>query len=241
MPDRNVPPYVLSRHWKPGRLPSRWVYPEGQRLPWITSFSTGPNPLNITDRFTAVCVDAIARVPTFAHIDMSRVAVAFTPSRHGGSYGLQAKLTPLKVQGGSSETVRRGRPYVVQRFFVGEVELLYLLTFVFPRLLDRPFEDKLVTIFHELYHVGEAFDGDIRRHAGRYHAHSHSKCEYDEHMKRLVREYLAGNPDPAVTEFLRHDYADLWKRNGGVYGTVMPRPKLVPLCSPLPSGERGRG
>jgi hypothetical protein len=223
MPDRLIPRYATSRHWKPGRLPQRWVFPESRRLPWITAHATGPDPLNVTAKFAAVCADAIA------HIDLNRIAVTFTPSRQRGGYGLQAKLTPMKLKGGSNETVRRGRPYVVQRFFVGDVELLYVLTFVLPRLLDRPFEDKLVTIFHELYHVGEAFDGDIRRHAGRYHAHSHSKCEYDEHMTRLVHEYLAGKPDPTITEFLHHDYADLWKRHGGVYGTVLPRPKLVPV------------
>lgn len=207
------------------------MFPEGSRLPWISKWATGPEPLNITKKLTAVCVDACQRCPAFAHIDMSRIRVTFTPSRNRSQYGLQAKLTPLKLKGGSQESERRGRRFRVQQYLVDEVELLYMVTFVLPRFLDRPFEDKLVTIFHELYHVGERFDGDIRRHAGRYHAHSHSKCEYDEQMKRLVSEYQAGNPDPTITEFLHHDYADLWKRHGGVFGTVLPRPKMVPVSN----------
>ena len=29
--------------------------------------------------------------------------------------------------------------------------------------LDQTFEEKLVTVFHELYHISPAFDGDLRR------------------------------------------------------------------------------
>lgn len=232
MADRILTKHPTVRRWHADRLPRHWVFPEGSRLPWITQWSVGPNPLDITRELTAVCRDICLRSPTFSHIDMSRIRVTFTPSRNRSQYGLQAKLTPLRMKDGGLISMRRGRAYRVQQFHVGDVELLYLITFVLPRFLDRPFEDKMITIFHELYHIGEAFDGDIRRHAGRYHAHSHSKCEYDEHMKKLYDEYVAGKPDPNVTNFLRHDYADLWKRHGGVYGTVLPRPKLVPEPTP---------
>lgn len=234
MPDRIIPHYPLERRWQAARIPANWVFPESSRLPWITTKMTGPNPLDITRSLTNVCSDIIGRLPEFAHIDMTRVRVTFTPSRSPGPYGLQARLTPMRLKHGAREHSRRGRRYSVQRYLIDDVELLYLITFALPRYLDRPFEDKLVTIVHELHHIGEAFDGDIRRYSGRYHAHSHSKCEYDDEMNRLTNRYLATNPDPATLEFLHRDYADLWKRHGGIFGAVLPRPKLVPVESDQP-------
>src|SRR5205814_7743956 len=74
-----------------------------------------------------------------------------------------------------------------------------------------------------------AFDGDLRRHPGRYAVHSHSKDRYDERMGELVREYLADHPEPGVFDFLRHGYQQLWNRHGGITGVVVPRPKLLPV------------
>ena len=239
MPDHNIPHLPLERRWKSPRIPANWVFPESRRLPWITTKMTGPNPLDITQSLTTVCSDIIARLPAFAHIDMTRVRVTFTPSRTPGPYGLQARLTPMRLKHGERVQTRKGRRYVVQRYHIDDVELLYLITFAMPRYLDRPFEDKLVTIVHELHHIGEAFDGDIRRYQGRYHAHSHSKCDYDDAMKRLAKEYLATKPDFAILEFLHRDYADLWKRHGGIFGTILPRPKLVPVESNQPALDGG--
>ena len=42
-------------------------------------------------------------------------------------------------------------------------------------VMETPFEEKLTTVFHELYHISPMFDGDIRRLEGRYHVHSHSQ------------------------------------------------------------------
>ena len=107
--------------------------------------------------------------------------------------------------------------------------MLYVLTFCLPRFLDQSFEEKLVTVFHELYHMSAHFDGDLRRHPGRYAVHSHSKSCYDAHMAELAKEYLADHPNPDVFEFLRYGYADLWDRHGGITGVVVPRPKLLPV------------
>jgi hypothetical protein len=107
--------------------------------------------------------------------------------------------------------------------------MLYVLTFCLPRFLDQPFREKLVTVFHELYHIGPAFDGDLRRHPGRYEVHSHSKDLYDERMADLVRDYLADHPEPEVFHFLRSGYRELWDTHGGITGVVVPRPKLLPV------------
>jgi len=119
--------------------------------------------------------------------------------------------------------------YQVQRFFVDGREMLYLLTFCLPRYLDQSFDEKLVTVFHELYHVSPGFDGDLRRHPGRYTVHSHSKAHYDSHMADLARAYVEKHPQPALFAFLREGTRELCERHGGIVGTVVPRPKLFPV------------
>jgi hypothetical protein len=163
------------------------------------------------------------------HVHMPRVLVTFTPSRNRSRYGLQARVTPLRFRDG--QLTRRHGPtdYQVQRFFVDGREMLYVLTFCLPRFLEQPFREKLVTVFHELYHVGPAFDGDLRRHPGRYAVHSHSKDRYDERMAELVNDYLADHPEPEAFHFLRSSYRELWDAHGGITGVVVPRPKLLPV------------
>ena len=123
----------------------------------------------------------------------------------------------------------RGIPYQVQRFVVDKLDVLYLMTFCLPRFLNQSFDDKLVTVFHELFHISPHFDGDLRRHGGRYAVHSHSQRQYDQHMAALARAYLATDPDPGLLAFLRYNFAELRRRHGAVVGVVVPRPKLVPL------------
>ena len=107
--------------------------------------------------------------------------------------------------------------------------MLYLVTFCLPRFLEQKFDDKLITLFHELYHIGAAFDGDLRRHEGRYAYHSHSKCRYDAHMAQLARAYLSNGADQPLFSFLRLDFGQLEHRHGSVVGVVVPRPRLLPV------------
>src|SRR5205814_757030 len=112
--------------------------------------------------------------------------------------------------------VRRGMTYQVQRYVIGELDYLYLLTFCLPRFLDQDFDNKLVTLVHELYHMSPAFDGDLRRHEGRYQLHTHRQCAYDRKMADLARAYLAARPDPALYGFLRLSFAQLQYRHGAI-------------------------
>jgi hypothetical protein len=160
---------------------------------------------------------------------MPHVLLSFTPCRNRSPYGLQARVTPLRFRDGTLVRRQSGVEYQVQRYYVDGREMLYVLTFCLPRFLDQPFEEKLVTVFHELYHMSPAFDGDLRRHPGRYAVHSHSKDLYDEQMLELVKEYLHQHPDHSELDFLRHGYQELWQRHGGITGVVVPRPKLLPV------------
>ena len=172
------------------------------------------------------------------HIDVSRLLFGVLQARTGRRHGLQARVTPLRFCGGALTRRRGGAPYQVQRFFVDNREMLYLVEFCLPRFLDQDFDDKFVTLFHELYHIGPDFDGDLRRHDGRCSLHSHSKRLYDSHMVSLARAYLSNGADRGLHEFLRLNFAQLCGRHGSVVGVRVPRPRLLPLSDQKNSPQR---
>jgi hypothetical protein len=186
-------------------------------------------PFDFGGHMRGLCADIGQRCDAFRHLDVGRMLFAVTQARNRHAHGLQARVTPLRFREGRLTRQRRGVTYQVQRYLVDSSEILYLVTFCLPRFLDLDFNEKLVTLFHELYHISPAFDGDLRRHAGRYCIHSHSQRRYDEHMARLARAYLANGADPGMHTFLRFNFAQLQRHHGRVMGVVVPRPKIIPV------------
>jgi predicted metallopeptidase len=244
----------LSLHWSadtplPVRLlgtprRSRGAQPAHPPAPawWVTGSADGP--FDFCGHVRRLVADIAGRCDELRHIHVERLLIAVTPARTPQAHGLQARVTPLRFSGGALHRRRRGILYQVQRYVHGTTEFLYLLTFCLPRFLDQDFDGKFVTLFHELYHIGPAFDGDLRRHAGRYALHSHSQRAYDRHMAELARAYLATGPDPDLHAFLRLNFAQLAERHGAVAGVVVPRPKIVPVLpqssvtvAPAPTAE----
>ncbi|MFK7821145.1 MAG: putative metallopeptidase [Planctomycetaceae bacterium] len=175
-----------------------------------------------------LCIDITQRHPVFQHIDMADVAVAFAQARRNVSYGLQAKLTPMRFEGGAESVFRDGEEWTVQKLIVDGREMLYILTFYLPRFLNLSFQEKLTTVFHELYHISADFDGDIRRFGGHFYVHSHSQAEYDAQMEVYSQEYLSGRPPESLLKFLRVDFKTLQQHFGGVVGLQIPIPRLIP-------------
>jgi predicted metallopeptidase len=188
-----------------------------------------PPPFDFTLAMRQLCEDITQRVDDFQHVRMEQVAVTFAQARRRVSYGLQAKLTPLRFEGGELVTRRRGRMWTIQRWYAGELEMLYILTFYLPRFLEQSFREKLITVMHELYHISPDFDGDIRRLPGHYHVHSHSQKEYDRKMDDLVDRYLKADPPEALYRFLQTSFRELTAHHGRVVGIRVPIPKLLPL------------
>jgi len=231
------PPFV--RTWGEDRnpLPLRAIRaPARQRLHPLDNhgalwYHTGPVgvPFDFCGRMRRLCADIVARCPELWHVDVSRLLFAVTRARTCRAHGLQARVTPLRFRNGHLLRRGPGRSYQVQRYFVGAREMLYVVTFCLPRFLDQDFDDKFVTVFHELYHISPAFDGDLRRHGGRCSIHSRSKRGYDAKMADLARAYLSGGTDASLHAFLRLNFAQLQQRHGKVMGVVVPRPKLIPV------------
>jgi predicted metallopeptidase len=200
--------------------------------PWI---DTGPagEAFDFSGHVRRLCDDIVRRCPDLSHVCSSRILYGFTQARNGRAHGLQARVTPLRFHGGKLFRRHRGVTYQVQRYLVDGREVLYLMTFCLPRFLNQGFDDKFVTLFHELFHIGPQLDGDLRRHNGRYTVHSSSQRRYDQRMAALARAYLATRPDPSLHAFLRLNFAQLRHRHGRVLGVVVPRPKLIPLPGEL--------
>lgn len=184
---------------------------------------------DLTAAIRVICVDMAARLPDLQHIDMRRVGVGLRRARHREPHGVYATLTPLRFAEGRTHQIRRGRRWRIEPLVdVEGRELLYLLCFYVPRFLDLPLEGKLSTIAHELWHIGPAFDGDLRRHNGRCYAHGPSQRKYDAAMDRLAQRWLAADPPAHLYEFLSRSYDDLVAEHGAVRGERWPVPRLSP-------------
>jgi predicted metallopeptidase len=189
--------------------------------------SPGPAGFDFTFHLRRLCQDMVARVEELRHIDMGLVAVSSSQTRKPGDSGMYASLTPLRFSGGSREVVRRGRKWTIQRFVQGGREMLYILNFYLPRFLDLPRGEKLVTVAHELWHIGPQFDGDLRRFGGRFYAHSSSQRQFDAQVEHLVERWLERRPAGMCDDFLSLGFRELVARHGRVYGRRIPAPKLL--------------
>ena len=172
----------------------------------------------------------IAHCPEFAHVDMERVVVASIQTRSPGAHGVYASVQPLRFKGGAGTMKRRGRTYAMPVVRVDETEMKYIMYFALPRFAELDFATKMTTVFHELYHIGPKFDGDIRRFAGKNYAHGHSRKKFNALVQCFADEYLGLPESELPTDFLRLTFKDLQARYGGVEGRRVrpPRPKLCP-------------
>lgn len=185
---------------------------------------------DFTARMRELCCDIASRVPEMNHIDMDRVSVAFCQARKKVTWGLYAKLTPMRFEDGERIGTVRGRRYAAQQMLdENGREMLYILSFYLPRFMDIDVREKLITVFHELWHISPKFNGDIRRHPGRCFAHSHSQKKYDAQMEILVERWLQDEPPRQLLAFLEFDFRQLTKHHGPVFGLRVSQPKLIPV------------
>jgi predicted metallopeptidase len=195
--------------------------------PWLDTGDISA-PFDFCARVQALCADIVERCEELWHIDISRLLFDVTQARTNERHGLQARVTPLRFRDGRTTRRRGGVLYRVQQYVVNDVEMLYLVTFCLPRFLDQSFDEKFITLFHELFHISPSFNGDFRRFPGRCSLHTHNQKQFDARMAKLARVYLATNPDPALYSFLRLNFARLQHRHGSVVGVMLPRPRLIP-------------
>lgn len=183
---------------------------------------------DFTVAMRSLCSDIACRLEAFSHIDVQRVAFNICQTRRDVRHGMYASLTPLRFNGGSAFKTMRGVSWSIQeiRDDTGR-DYLYLLSFYLPRFQDTTLEEKLITVFHELWHIGPNFDGDLRRHEGRCYVHGPSQSEYDARMKLYAQQWLSLNPPCHLYEFLLLSFEELVDEHGPVTGSRWNQPKLV--------------
>ena len=187
------------------------------------------NTLNLTGELERLIRDITARSPELEHIAPEKLLVCVSSGRPspGGSL---AKIHPLRFAGGEkSVKTRRGRRSVLCTMptimHQGE-EILYVVYFLVPRFLELPFREKLITIFHELYHISPTCDGDIRRFPGRNYAHGSSTRSYNALMGTLVDDYLERLPDRSSIGFLEGNLAELRSRHHAIVARRLQAPRI---------------
>jgi hypothetical protein len=185
--------------------------------------------LNLTAELERLIRDITARSPELQHVDPERLLVCVSSGRPSAG-GSLAKIHPLRFAGGEkSVTTRRGRRRVLCTMptitYQGE-EMLYVIYFLVPRFLELPFREKLITVFHELYHISPACDGDIRRFPGRNYAHGSSTKSYNAHMGGLVDTYLERLPERSRLGFLEGNLAALRERHSAIVARRLQAPRI---------------
>jgi hypothetical protein len=202
--------------------------------------------INYTDRLFLLMRDIVARVPMLSFLDMNRVLV-FARSGRTSAEGAYATChcicLPPSEPGyyywrdrDTGRLTRRSEWFVTKSPLVrlGSQPIDYMVSFALPRFCDQMLARtrkqlhykgqpnwvaKLDTIVHELYHIDPKRPGIRRmeRADGRYSANCHGDRFFAD-VVTMVNQYLDTRPDPAVTDFLRYDFAELTDRFGGVAG-----------------------
>jgi hypothetical protein len=169
-------------------------------------------------------------LPGLRHIQPERVLFCMSRSRADGSHGVYARIVPLRFSGGEQEcTRRRGRyleTYRMPSLIHQGREIFYLIYVMVPRFFRLPFEQKLHTVVHELYHISERCDGDIRRFNGRNFAHGSSRKGYDRQIAEMTRHDLEGLPEADLLDCL-HRGEEEWQRQAfRLTGLQVPLPRI---------------
>ncbi|MGC4084167.1 MAG: hypothetical protein QM736_19170 [Vicinamibacterales bacterium] len=204
--------------------------------------------INYTDRLTLLMRDIVSRVSALSFIDMDDILVfaRFGRVHTDGAFATCHCLNLPPSEPGyyfwrdrdSGAITRRSEWFVTKSpvVTVHDRSIKYLISFSLPRFCNQslqrsrkgcfydgdhdPWIAKLDTVVHELYHIDPEHKGirRIERADGSVAAHCHTP-EFFEQVVRMVHEYLATDPDPAIYDFLRDDLTTLTVRHGGLVGT----------------------
>jgi hypothetical protein len=205
-----------------------------------------PGRLNVTACLSRLVRDIVAKVPALGAVDPDRVLVFGRAGRADalGPYATCHSLTLPDSEPGyfywrdaqSGRITRRTEWFVSKspavRMFGQPID--YLISFSLPRFFDQALVGthkeafypgmpawvaKLDTVVHELYHIDPTQPGirQLERADGTPASSCHTP-EFFEQVALMVREYLASAPDPALLDFLQHDFATLEERHGDIAG-----------------------
>lgn len=181
-------------------------------------------PFSYTDALKSVLELIVAEVELFSHVRLEEVAVSYAQARSRSMWGIYAKLVPLRFEGGKLEGVQDGFRWEVDPFTFQGRDVLYVLYVYLPRFHQQSFPNKLLTLFHELYHVHPEMNGDLRRFPGPNAFHGTSREWYDDQLRPEVDRFLERHGSDPVLDFLREDLERLSERHQGISGLQIRQP-----------------
>lgn len=223
--------------------------------------------INYTERIALLMQDIVLRTPRLSFIDLREVLIfgRFGRAEAEGAYATCHCLTLPESEPGyyfwrdraTGQVTRRSEWFVTKtpEVWNGPTRVKYLISFVLPRFCEQTLARsrkaamydagtagwiaKLDTVVHELFHIDPAETGirRLERADGTHSMHSHGPLFYED-VAEMVRSYLASQPDPAVYEFLQHDFSTLGDQYGDVFGTTFrnfpsyPQRYMEPLETP---------
>src|SRR2546430_1798265 len=203
--------------------------------------------INYTECLSLLMQDLVSRIPTLSFINPADVLV-FARSGRSNAEGAFATCHCLTLPASdpgyyfwrdrSTRRITRRSDWFVTKspvVTVGGRSIKYMISFALPRFCDQsldrsrkerfypgadPWMAKLDTVVHELYHIDPQLAGirRIEREDGTYSANCHGHLFFEQ-VAEMVHTYLGSRPDPAVYDFLRHDFATLETKHAGVVGT----------------------
>jgi hypothetical protein len=223
--------------------------------------------INYTDHLTLLMRDVVSRVPTLSFIDMADVLVfgRFGRSEADGPFATCHCLSMPPSDPGyyfwrdrsTGKITRRSEWFVTKSPTVtlDNHVVKYLISFTLPRFSDQSlgrsrkerfyrrstdaWVAKLDTVIHELYHIDPEQKGirRIENEDGTCCAHSHGG-QFLAQVAQMVSDYLDTSPNPAVYDFLMHDFDSLEAAYGGVTGTSFSRFPSYPQRYQEPLAEQ---
>ena len=201
---------------------------------------------HFTDALSGLIADITSRVPALGHVRPDRTLV-FARRGRTGADGPNATchcLTlPTSEPGyyfwadADTGTVTRRSPWFVTRSPRVEMHgtpIDYMISVALPRFSDQvsrrklerypglpPWVVRLDTVVHELYHIAPDASGlrHLTRADGTIDPRTHPPQFFDD-VRALVCAYLDTSPSADVLEVVRHDFATLTARHGGVLGAT---------------------
>jgi predicted metallopeptidase len=168
----------------------------------------------------------IARVCRgFGHIDPARLLVGWTSSRRR-RFGTYATIYPLRFARGRTSVAARGTLWHLPRIVRDGHEILYVIMFYVPRFFALDARARLSVVFHELFHVSEAFDGDLRRFDGYRSAHGRSTAWFESRYQDELAVYVASRRARFFHDLLCLSHREIEARHGALIPRRVRRPIL---------------
>ena len=194
-----------------------------------TALISKTKKINLTDQLSEIIKIIVQNTTLFRHVDTGKVLVCVSSNKKNGRGGTYGKLLPLKFKDGESILKYKGKYYTIPRIINNGIPQLYIIYFYMPKFFDLNPYEKLRVIFHELYHINEEFNGDIRRMGELKKAHGFSSKRFNslfQNELNIFHEYIT---TVQTAEFLKMDTASLEKEYHRIYCRRLKLPKPVTL------------